>query len=141
MLMIFCEVTRICEYLWHVVYHDIMKYGWGNTPNTNNMDQHNANTRLWIMNRCKQTSTKINKSTVKQSSRCSSNCKFKAPVSKRFHLYVYNYILQRKLNIYIYIGTCLSLSVCGGQKLFAKINPNLGNYLQIAVLLGQCPNA
>ena len=62
-------------------------------PNTNNMDQHNANTRLWIMNRCKQTSTKINKSTVKQSSRCSSNCKFKAPVSKCFHLYIYNYIL------------------------------------------------
>ena len=28
----FFEVTRICEYLWHVVYHDIMKYGWENTP-------------------------------------------------------------------------------------------------------------
>ena len=35
----------------------------------------------------------------------------------------------------MYIGTCLGLFVCGGQKLFAKINPNLGNYLQIAVLL------
>ena len=46
-----------------------------------------------------------------------------------------NSLLIFFIHTYIYIGTCLGLFVCGGQKLFAKINPNLGNYLQIAVLL------
>ena len=58
------------------------------------------------------------------------------------YMYVYIYIyIYVYIYIYIYtgdaivLGRALGLFVCGGQKLFAKINPDLGNYLQIAVLL------